>query len=169
MADLVIRPAGHVDHAGVWAILEPVFRAGDTYTIDPDISREDALAYWCGPLHSTFVAEAEGRLLGTYYLRRNQGGGGGHVCNCGYVTSPEARGKGVARAMLKHSLEEAARQGYRAMQYNFVVATNTRAIETWERAGFRTVGRLPGAFLHPREGYVDALVMWRELGVGALA
>ena len=163
MADLVIRPAEPGDAEAIWAVLEPVFRAGDTYTVDPDISRDDALAYWCGPAHRTFVAEEADRVLGTYYLRRNQGGGGGHVCNCGYVTAPAARGKGVARAMLTHSLEEAVRQGFRAMQYNFVVATNTRAIATWERAGFRTVGRLPGAFRHPTEGMVDALVMWRDL------
>ncbi len=90
-------------------------------------------------------------------------GGGSHVCNCGYMTSAQSRGKGVARAMLSHSLEEAKRQGFRAMQYNFVVATNVRAIETWERTGFETVGRLPAAFRHPREGYVDALVMWKSL------
>ena len=163
MTEPAIRPATKADHPAIWAILEPVFRAGDTYTIDPDITPEEALAYWCGPLHSTFVAEAAGETLGTYYLRRNQGGGGGHVCNCGYITAPAARGRGIARAMLGHSLDEARRQGYRAMQYNFVVATNTRAIETWERAGFRVVGRLPGAFDHPGEGMVDALVMWRDL------
>ncbi|MEM6826218.1 MAG: GNAT family N-acetyltransferase [Pseudomonadota bacterium] len=163
MTPVHIRSARKTDHEAVWAILEPVFRAGDTYTIDPEISAEDALAYWCGPAHSTFVAEAGGVVLGTYYLRQNQGGGGGHVCNCGYVTAPAAQGKGIARAMLTHSLTQARRDGYRAMQYNFVVATNRRAISTWERAGFRTVGRLPGAFDHPREGMVDALVMWREL------
>lgn len=160
---LNIRSATEADHAAIWAILEPVFRAGDTYTIDPDISREDALAYWYGPTHATFVAETEDQVLGTYYLRRNQAGGGAHVCNCGYITSPAARGQGVARAMLAHSLEEAPRQGFRAMQYNFVVANNTRAIATWERAGFTIVGRLPGAFHHPVEGYIDALVMWRDL------
>lgn len=163
MTGPMIRSATSGDHDAIWAILEPVFRAGDTYTIDPDISREDALAYWCGPSHRTFVCDSGKGLLGTYYLRRNQGGGGSHVCNCGYITAPAARGQGIARAMLDHSLKEAPRLGFRAMQYNFVVATNTRAIATWERAGFRTVGRLPGAFLHPVEGYVDALVMWRDL------
>jgi GNAT superfamily N-acetyltransferase len=159
---LTIRRAQAGDEAAIWAILEPVFRAGDTYTIDPDIPREDALAYWLAPTNSVFIAE-DGEVLGTYYLKQNHGGGGSHICNCGYVTAQAAQGRGVARAMLAHSLEEARRQGFRAMQYNFVVATNARAIATWERAGFDTIGRLPRAFLHPQAGYVDALVMYREL------
>lgn len=149
------------DAAGVWAVLEPVFRAGDTYTIDPDISRFDAVDYWTA--HETFVVEHEGRIVGTYYLRPNQQGGGSHVCNCGYVTHPLARGQGVARAMLEHSLETARALGYRAMQYNFVVSNNTRAVATWQNYGFEIVGRLPDAFLHPVDGYVDAFVMYRRL------
>ncbi|MBT8476198.1 MAG: GNAT family N-acetyltransferase [Alphaproteobacteria bacterium] len=159
---MTVRPARAGDEAAIWAILEPVFRAGDTYTIDPDIPREDALAYWLAPTNSVFIAE-DGEVLGSYYLKQNHGGGGSHICNCGYVTAQAAQGRGVARAMLAHSLEEARRQGFRAMQYNFVVATNARAIATWERAGFDTIGRLPRAFLHPQAGYVDALVMYREL------
>lgn len=158
-----VREAGEADHDAVWAMLEPVFRAGDTYTVDPDITREAALAYWFGPERRVFVCEDGGDLLGTYYIVRNQKGGGSHVCNCGYVTAEAARGRGVARAMLAHSLEEAPKLGFRAMQYNFVVSTNTRAVETWKRAGFEVVGRLPSAFRHPREGYVDALVMYRSL------
>ncbi|MDK3071480.1 GNAT family N-acetyltransferase [Sedimentitalea sp. JM2-8] len=144
-------------------MLRPVFRAGDTYAIDPDIGREDALAYWCGADHGTFLAGEDGTPLGSYYLKTNQPGGGAHVCNCGFVTAPAARGKGVARAMLDHALTTARAAGFRAMQFNFVVATNTRAIDTWTRAGFATVGRLPGAFRHPQKGYVDALVMYRRL------
>ena len=157
-----VRPAGPGDSDAIWPLLEPVFRGGDTYTVDTGISREAALAYWMAPGNHVFVAD-DGAVLGTYYLKRNQGGGGAHVCNCGYVTATEARGRGVARAMLAHSLEQARNLGFRAMQYNFVVATNTRAIETWKRAGFREVGRLPGAFNHPAKGFVDALVMWKDL------
>lgn len=158
-----MRGATSADHAAIWDILRPVFRAGDTYSIDADISEEDALAYWCGPTHQTFVAEEAGEVLGTYYLRRNQGGGGAHVCNCGYMTAAAAQGRGVARAMMEHSFEAARRAGFRAMQYNFVVETNTRAVATWERAGFEIVGRLPGAFVHPAQGDVDALVMYKRL------
>ena len=158
-----IRRATDDDHIGVWEILEPVFRAGDTYSIDADISRDDALAYWFDVQKQTFVAEADGRIIGTYYIRANQTGGGAHVCNCGYMTHPAARGQGVARAMLEHSLDLAPRIGYRAMQYNFVVSTNTRAVQTWQRYGFDIVGTLPMAFHHPQLGDVDAYVMYKNL------
>ena len=158
-----IRRATDDDHIGVWEILETVFRAGDTYTIDADISRDDALAYWFDVQKQTFVAEADGRIIGTYYIRANQAGGGAHVCNCGYMTHPAARGQGVARAMLEHSLDLAPRIGYRAMQYNFVVSTNTRAVQTWQRYGFDIVGTLPMAFHHPQMGDVDAYVMYKHL------
>jgi len=160
---LNIRTAVAADTNDIWAILEPVFRAGETYTVARDISKEDAIRYWCAPGYETFVAEEGGRVLGTYFLRANQGGGGGHVANCGYMTSPEAQGRGVARAMLNHSLERARARGFRAMQFNFVVSTNTRAVQTWEANGFGIVGRLPQAFNHPTLGYVDALVMYRQL------
>lgn len=158
-----IRPATPEDADALWAILKPVFRSGDTYTVDPDISRQDALAYWTGASHGTYLAVEHGRALGTYYLKRNQGGGGAHVCNCGYATAPDARGRGIARAMLAHSLEIARAAGFRAMQFNFVVATNTGAIRLWEHAGFEIVGRLPKAFDHPELGFTDALVMYKDL------
>jgi ribosomal protein S18 acetylase RimI-like enzyme len=144
-------------------MLEPVFRAGDTYAIEADIGREAALDYWLGGSHRVFVAEAEGVPLGTYYICPNQRGGGAHVCNCGFVTAPAARGRGVARAMLAHALDQARAAGFAAMQFNFVVSTNTRAIALWESAGFETLARLPGAFQHPQQGFVDALVMFRKL------
>ncbi len=160
---LSLRRASPADHPMIWAILEPVFRAGDTYTIDTDISREAALAYWAAPGNLVYVAEDDGAVLGTFYIKRNQAGGGSHVCNCGFATSPAARGRGVARAMLDLALSEAVLAGFRAMQFNFVVSTNTRAIAIWERAGFDVVGRLPGAFHHPEQGDVDALVMFKTL------
>lgn len=160
-AALMIRPAAAANQDAVWAMLEPVFRAGETYVIDPAIGRDAALAYWYGA--RTFLAEDGGTPLGTYYLRDNQPGGGAHVCNAGFVTAPAAQGRGVARAMLDHALVTATELGYRAMQFNFVVATNTRAVATWQRAGFDIVGRLPGAFRHPAHGYVDALVMYKDL------
>jgi ribosomal protein S18 acetylase RimI-like enzyme len=161
---VAIRPLAPGDEAPLWAMLEPAFRAGDTYTVDPAITRRDALAFWCAPEKRVFIAQAEGPV-GTYYLKPNQSGGGAHVCNCGFVTHPQARGQGVAQAMLDHALDTARAAGFRAMQFNFVVATNTGAIRIWRRAGFETVGRLPGAFQHPAEGYVDALVMYRDLTV----
>ena len=102
-------------------------------------------------------------MLGTYYLKTNQPGLGAHVCNAGYMVAGQARGRGVGRAMAEHSLEEARRLGYRAMQYNFVASTNEGAIRLWKRLGFDVVGTLPGAFRHEGQGYVDALVMYRHL------
>mgnify|MGYP006280216343 FL=1 len=160
---LAIRPAAPADDDAIWAILKPAIEAGDSFTADPEGGRAGAFAYWRPPGAANFVAEAGGRVLGTYYLKPNQPGGGAHVANAGYCTAPEARGRGVARAMLAHSLDEARARGFRAMQFNFVVVTNTRAIETWKRAGFAVVGRLPDAFRHPSEGVVDALVMHRRL------
>ncbi|KUF09488.1 GNAT family N-acetyltransferase [Pseudoponticoccus marisrubri] len=160
---MLIRDYDPADASAVTGMILPVFRSGDSYAIDPDIPAEAALAYWTGPERRVFVVEDAGTLLGTYYMVRNQKGGGSHVCNCGYITAEAARGRGVARAMLAHSLAVAPGFGFAAMQFNFVLATNTRAIDTWQRAGFRTVGRLPRAFRHPREGLIDALVMFREL------
>lgn len=160
---MLIRPAKSEDHSAIWSIIEPVIRAGETYTLDRDMKREAALAYWCGADKSTFVAEVEGVILGTYYLRANQAGGGAHVCNCGYMTAAAAAGRGIARAMCAHSMDEARAQGFRAMQYNFVVSTNVRAVRLWISLGFSVVGRLPGAFAHPTEGDVDALVLYRTL------
>ena len=163
MSDITMRAATAADHAAVWDILRPVFRAGETYAIDPAISQADALAYWCGPGREVRVAEAGGAVLGSYYIRPNADGGGAHVCNCGFVTAASAQGRGVARAMLADALDRAAQSGYRAMQVNFVISTNTRAVALWQTAGFDIVGRLPGAYLHPTQGYVDALVMYRSL------
>jgi GNAT superfamily N-acetyltransferase len=147
----------------IWAIIGPVFRAGETYSIDPDITEDAAIAYWMGADKEAFVAEDAGEIVGTYYIRPNQGGGGRHVCNCGYMTSAAATGRGVARAMCGHSLEHARARGYRAMQFNFVVSTNVRAVQLWEAFGFAIVGRLPLAFQHPVHGFVDALVMFQAL------
>jgi ribosomal protein S18 acetylase RimI-like enzyme len=158
-----IRISLPADADSIWAILEPTIRAGETYTLPRDMSRQEALAYWLGPQHEVFVAQADGQILGTYFLQPNQLGGGSHVANCGYVTAPWATGRGVARAMCAHSLERARERGFKAMQFNFVVSTNERAVALWRSFGFEIVGRLPGAFHHPTAGFVDALVMHRSL------
>lgn len=160
---MLIRPANQDDHDAIWRIIGPTIRAGETYALDRDLSEADALAYWTGPDRDTFVVEEEGAILGTYYIKPNQAGGGKHVCNCGYMTDPAAGGRGVARLMHDHSLAHARASGFRAMQFNFVISSNVRAVKLWQSLGFETVGRLPGAFLHPSEGYVDALVMFRDL------
>ena len=161
---MTIRPAADADHDAIWQILEPMIRAGDTYPLPRDMSRADAFAYWYSQGHAVFVAaDEDNRIVGTYYLRPNQRGGGAHVANCGYVTSVAARGRGVARAMCEHSLAIAKARGFRAMQFNFVVSANETAVRLWQACGFAIVGRVPGAFQHPARGYVDAFVMFREL------
>jgi ribosomal protein S18 acetylase RimI-like enzyme len=160
---ITVRAAIDADDEAIWSILEPILRAGETYALPRDLSREEALAYWRAPAHETFVAEEDGALLGTYYLRANQRGGGAHVANCGYMTALAASGRGVARAMCAHSLEHAKARGFLAMQFNLVVSTNERAVQLWQRLGFAIVGRLPKAFAHPSLGLVDAFVMFREL------
>ena len=158
-----IRKALPADAKAIAEIIVPTLREGSTYAIDPDLSEADALAYWVSPDKETFVAEVDGVIVGTYYMRPNQAGGGRHVCNCGYMTRSGATGRGIARAMCQHSLAHARSRGYRAMQFNFVVSTNDRAIRLWESLGFEIVGRLPGAFQHPTQGFVDAFVMYQSL------
>ena len=160
---LTIRPAVPADDDAIWRILEPTFRAGETYPIPRDVSRTDSLAYWHTPGHAVFVAEDGGRVVGTYYLRANNRGGGAHVANCGYMTAAGATGRGVARAMCAHSLAQARSRGFTAMQFNFVIASNERAVKLWQSCGFEIVGTLPAAFAHPARGFVDAYVMFRTL------
>jgi ribosomal protein S18 acetylase RimI-like enzyme len=160
---LTIRPARPEDDDAIWSILEPTFRAGETYPIPRDISRADALTYWHTPGHAVFVAERDGRMVGTYYLRANNRGNGAHVANCGYVVAADRMGQGVARTMCAHSLDEARARGFAAVQFNFVIASNERAVKLWQACGFMIVGTLPGVFIHPAHGPVDAYVMFRTL------
>ena len=111
----------------------------------------------------TYVAEEKGQILGTYYIKTNHPGPGSHVCNCGYMVSSRARGRGIATSMCEHSQEIAIKLGYKAMQFNLVAASNDGAVRLWTKLGFDTVGRLPKAFNHPSKGYVDALIMYKWL------
>ena len=158
-----VRLAAPTDADAIWAILEPVIRAGETYALDRAMGRDAALAYWLDADKRTFVAHEGNRILGTYYMRANQAGGGAHVCNCGYMTAASATGRGVARAMCADSLSRALAAGFKAMQFNFVIESNVRAVALWHAFGFVEVGRLPRAFDHPTLGLVDALVLHRFL------
>jgi ribosomal protein S18 acetylase RimI-like enzyme len=160
---IAVRVASAADEDAIWSILEPMIRAGETYPLARDLDRAAALAYWFTPGHEVFVAESKGEIVGTYYLRANQKGGGAHVANCGYVTAPSATGRGVARTMCSHSLDYARSRGFRAMQFNFVISSNQRAVRLWQSFGFTIVGKLPSVFQHPKRGFVDAYVMYRSL------
>ena len=158
-----IRAAAQADRAAIWKIFHEVVAAGDTYAIDPEMSREDALAYWFSADTRTYVADSTVGAVGTYILRPNQSGGGSHVANAAFMVAPEARGQGIGRAMGEHCLSEARRLGFRAMQFNFVVSINESAVRLWQQLGFEIVGTLPGAFCHPESGYVDVYAMYRSL------
>src|SRR5450759_3322955 len=160
---ITIRSAMQSDDESIWRVIEPVLRAGETYPLPRDISRTDALMYWRAPGHEVVVAEDGGQIVGTYYLRSNNRGGGSHVANCGYIVATDASRRGVARAMCADSLERARGRGFTAMQFNFVISSNERAVSLWQSCGFAIVGALPGAFAHPTHGLVDAYVMYRKL------
>ncbi|WP_348534458.1 GNAT family N-acetyltransferase [Pontiella agarivorans] len=158
-----IRTATPADFDAIWPVFHTIAAAGETYAYPRDIDRDTAYRLWMERPRQTWVAEENGTLLGTYYLKTNQPGPGAHICNCGYMTSPDARGKGVATAMCRHSKKTALEFGYKAMQFNFVASTNKGAVRLWQKLGFEIVGRLPRAFNHPAHGYVDALVMFQWL------
>jgi ribosomal protein S18 acetylase RimI-like enzyme len=160
---LSIRPAKNSDHDAIWEIFREVIAAADTYPLDPNISREDAFAYWFQRDARVYIAEQDRQPLGSYTLHPNQSGGGAHVANAGFIVSKEARGQGAGRAMGEHCLKEARRLGFRAMQFNFVVSTNGSAVKLWQSLGMKIVGTLPGAFRHPQKGYVDVYVMFQSL------
>ena len=185
--EIKIRSATTKDHDAIWKIFHEIISAGDTYSLDPRMSREEALAYWfradtqtyVAELHRQSVGEAVGFprtatpfptggmkdqvIVGTYILRPNQSGGGSHVANAAFMVASDAQGCGVGRAMAEHCLNEARRIGFRAMQFNYVISTNTPAIRLWQELGFEIVGTLPGAFRHPEKEYVDVYVMFRSL------
>lgn len=158
-----IRPATESDFEHIWPIFHEIVSAGETYTYARDTTHDQAFQLWMQLPRQTWVIEDAGAILGTYYLKTNQQGGGAHVCNCGYMVSSQARGRGLASLMCEHSQQQARALGYRAMQFNFVVSTNEGAVRLWTKLGFATVGRLPLAFEHPHLGFVDALVMFKSL------
>ena len=158
-----IRPAINADRGAIWNIFHEIIAAGDTYAFDPQMPREEALAYWFRADTHTYVAEEDGGVVGTYILRRNQSGPGSHVANAAFMVARDAEGAGVGRRMAEHCLSEARRMGFRSMQFNFVISTNESAVRLWQDLGFRIIGTLPDAFRHARKGLVDAYVMFRLL------
>jgi ribosomal protein S18 acetylase RimI-like enzyme len=162
--NISIRAASAEDWPRIWAVLEPVFRAGETYSFPRDITPDQARHAWMEIPAKTFVCtNARNEIVGTYILKANQPGQGSHVCNCGYVVSAAARGLGVASSMCQHSQEVALAMGFRSMQFNLVVSTNEGAVRLWKEHGFAIAGTLPEAFRHPTRGYVDAFVMYKHL------
>lgn len=163
MLNLEILRANSKHEETIWQIIKSVIDRGDTYVFEPGTSRQEMLDYWCGKDKHTYVAEVDGKVLGTFILKDNFPGLGSHVANGSYMTAPNAFGLGIGRAMGEFSILEAKRLGYRAMQFNIVVKTNERAVKLWEKLGFEIVGEVPEAFKHKTRGFVDAYIMWRKL------
>lgn len=158
-----IREATGDDFEQIWPIFHEVVAVGDTYAYDPDTTKSEAYERWMEVPEATFVVEDNRAILGTYYIRKNSTGPGSHVCNCGYMLSSAARGRGLASSMCEHSQDVAFGMGYKAMQFNSVVETNKGAARLWQKHGFEIVGTIPKAFRHPEHGYVGVYVMFKWL------
>jgi ribosomal protein S18 acetylase RimI-like enzyme len=159
-----IRRFEEKDWSTLWPMLRTTFEAGDTYAFSPASTEDEIHRAWIEVPAATYVAcDAGGSPIGTYFIKPNQPGLGSHVCNCGYVVAAQCQGHGIATALCLHSQSQAVALGFRAMQFNFVVSTNEGAIRLWRKLGFSVAGVLPGAFNHRRLGFVDALVMFKEL------
>ena len=160
---LQIREIAGAEFGLLWPIFHEIVAAGETYSYAPDMSFEEALALWTTGGSRCFIAEDDGTCVGGYMLHANQPGLGNHVANAGYMVAPVARGRGIAGALCEHSIDQARRVGFLAMQFNYVIAANEVAVRLWKKHGFEIVGRVPKAFRHARLGLVDVYVMYREL------
>ncbi|MBZ5487356.1 GNAT family N-acetyltransferase [Halomonas aquamarina] len=164
MSELSFTPMTADDFELFWPTFKAIVLEQHTYAIDPDINYQAAYTLWCEVPRTTFaVKDSAGELVGSYYLKANAAGPGDHVCNCGYMVTSAARGKGVARAMCEHSQEIAQMAGFEAMQFNAVVSTNEVAVALWQRLGFSIVGTVPKAYRHASLGRVDTHVMHKIL------
>jgi len=160
---LLIRKANKEDQDSLWEIICPIIRTGGTYVFDPNSCKEKMMNYWLNDDKLTYAAEIEGAILGTFYLKANQPDLGNHICNAGFMVSEKASGKGIGKAMGKFALLEAKRLGFEAMQFNFVIKTNEKAVVLWESLGFEVIGEIPEAYRHPQLGPVPALIMYQKL------
>lgn len=158
-----LREATDADWAGIWPIFEAVVRGGDTFAFSPDTSEAEARRLWTAPPAKVFVAVESGRVVGSSFIRPVQPGLGAHIANAGFMVAAEAAGRGIGRALGEHAIAEARRLGYRAMQFNFVVSTNTRAVKLWQSLGFAIIGTVPEAFEHQSLGPVAIHIMHRTL------
>jgi ribosomal protein S18 acetylase RimI-like enzyme len=158
-----IREATQQDYDSIWEIFSNVIKSGDTYVFHPNTKKDDLSKLWFAPTMKTYIAEDQGKIIGTYIIKPNQIDLGSHIANCGYMVHPDARGKGVGSALCEHSLEIAKSLGYKAMQFNIVVSTNKIAVKLWEKHGFKIIGTIPQGYNHIDLGYVDAYIMYRKV------
>ena len=162
---LEVRLAVSEDWQGIWEIFRQVVASGQTYVYDPATTSDQAQKLWLNPTAEarTYVMLDKRKTVGTYLLKPNQIGLGNHVANAGFMIHPDTQGQGFGKLLAEHCLDQACELGYKAMQFNFVIATNHGAIHLWEKLGFEIVGTLPKVYRHAQQGLVDAYVMHRFL------
>ena len=158
-----LRKATQDDIDATWEIFSQVISKGDTYVFDENTSKNDFERLWFAATMQTFVAEEDGAIVGTYFLKPNQPGRGNHIANASYIVKPGLQGKGIGQMMCEHSINVAHQLDFQAIQFNLVVSTNDRAVSLWKKNGFKIVGTIPKAFRHAREGFVDAHIMYLSL------
>lgn len=163
MTDLEFSVAGAGDWPGIWEVFRRVVATGDTYPYPPDTSEDQARTIWMAPSNTVLVATSDGEIVGTAYYRPNIPGLGDHIANAGWMIRPDRQGEGIGRRFAGYVLDQARQAGFRGMQFNAVVASNTGAISLWESLGFETVGTVPDAFRHPTLGLTPVHIMYRQL------
>ena len=164
---MLIRHATTDDWNQIWPFLRLIVAAGETYCLPGDTAEDAARTWWMAkPGGSVFVAEEDGRILGTAEMHPNQPGAGAHVANAGFMVAPDAERRGIGRALATHVIDFATASGFRAMQFNAVVETNTGAVRLWQSLGFTILATVPEAFAHPTHGYVGLHVMYQALPRG---
>jgi len=160
---LSIRKANPEDESILWEIIKPIIRAGGTYVFAQDSSKEKMMGYWLNPDKHTYMAELDGVIVGTFYIKANQPDLGDHICNAGFMVSSDFSGRGFGKALGIFALKEAKELGFQAMQFNFVVETNSGAVQLWKNLGFEVIGKIPEAYRHPELGLVPAFIMYQKL------
>jgi GNAT superfamily N-acetyltransferase len=158
-----LRQAEDRDKPAIWQIIKAVIAGGDTYVFAPDASEEDMMAFWFTPDKHNYVAELDGEVVATFWLRANQPGLGKHIGNAAYMVAPTAHGKGIGKKIALWSLDEARRLGFESMQFNFVVKSNSVAVKLWQDVGFEIIGETPDAMYHSKNGLTNAYIMYRKL------
>ena len=162
-SDLVVVEMTRHDFETFWPTFQGIILAQETYAFDPDMSLKESYRIWCELPLKTLVVKQQEELLGTYYVKPNGAGPSKHICNCGYMVSEKARGKGIATLMCEHSQTLAVELGFTAMQFNSVISSNEVALMLWQKLVYRIIGTIPEAFDHPQKGYVDSYIMYKKL------
>ncbi|MDK1289375.1 GNAT family N-acetyltransferase [Pseudoalteromonas umbrosa] len=159
----MIREMTQQDFVTFWPVFKEIILQQETYAYHPNMSQEEAYQIWCAQPLKAFVYVENKQVLGTYYIKANAMGPSDHICNCGYMVSPKARGKGLARKLCEHSQLQAVALGFKAMQFNSVVSSNEIAVSLWKKLGYEVIGTIPNAYRHPHLGFVDSYIMYKWL------